>query len=70
MSTKREPDRRPRERDAFRRDALADPIRYVLSDEDWDTFVRLLRRAARPMPRLAAFLIEPSAFEERPAERG
>ena len=43
---------------------LADRTKFVLPDQRWDIFRRLLDRDARPMPGLAAFLARPSVFDE------
>jgi uncharacterized protein (DUF1778 family) len=46
------------------REVLADRTTFVLPDERWDAFVKLLEREQRPMPGLAAFLARPSVLRE------
>ena len=46
------------------RDVLADRTEFVLPEERWDAFRRLLDREAQPMPGLAEFLARPSVFDE------
>jgi uncharacterized protein (DUF1778 family) len=41
---------------------LADRTMFVLPDDRWDAFVRLLEREERPQPELAAFLARRSVF--------
>ncbi len=45
------------------RDILADRTRFVLSSEQWAAFTAALDREPRYLPRLAAFLAEPSVLE-------
>lgn len=47
------------------REVLADRTAFVLPDDRWDTFAKLLGRDARPMPSLAAFLARPSVLDDR-----
>jgi uncharacterized protein (DUF1778 family) len=46
------------------REVLADRTEFVLPDERWDDFRRMLDRDARPMPGLAAFLARPSVLDQ------
>jgi uncharacterized protein (DUF1778 family) len=46
------------------REVLADRTSFVLPDDRWDAFIELLDRDPRPMPKLAAFLAEPSVLDE------
>lgn len=49
---------------AAAQEVLADRTSFVLPAERWDAFVQLLERDERPMPGLAAFLAQPSVFDE------
>jgi uncharacterized protein (DUF1778 family) len=42
---------------------LANRTNFVLPEEHWDAFVRLLDRPVQPVEGLAAFLAEPSILE-------
>jgi uncharacterized protein (DUF1778 family) len=44
-------------------DVLADRTRFTLSAEQWAAFAEALDREPRYLPRLAAFLAEPSVLE-------
>ena len=46
------------------REVLADRTQFVLPDERWDAFVRLLERDERPQPELAAFLSRRTIFDD------
>jgi uncharacterized protein (DUF1778 family) len=46
------------------REVLADRTSFVLPHDRWDAFAKLLKRDARPMPGLAAFLARPSVLDE------
>ena len=45
-------------------EVLADRTSFVLPDDRWDSFVKLLDRPAQSFPDLAAFLARPSILEE------
>jgi uncharacterized protein (DUF1778 family) len=44
-------------------EVLANRTTFVLPQEHWDAFVRLLGRPVQPVDALAAFLAEPSVLE-------
>jgi hypothetical protein len=42
----------------------ADRVHFVLDEEPWQAFVKLLNRPARAVPGLAEFLARPSVLDE------
>jgi uncharacterized protein (DUF1778 family) len=48
---------------AAAQEVLANRTTFVLPEEHWDAFVRLLDRPVQPVEGLAAFLAEPSILE-------
>ena len=45
------------------RDVIADRTRFVLPPEQWAAFTAAIERKPRVLPRLAAFLADPSVLE-------
>ena len=45
------------------RDVMADRTHFVLSPEQWAAFTAAIERTPRVLPRLAAFLADPSVLE-------
>ena len=45
------------------RDVMADRTRFVLPPEQWAAFTAAIERKPRVLPRLAAFLADPSVLE-------